>query len=270
MSRSRTENADDLFIQFKDALTHKRYGSYDESMLQDCAKIAALMMDKTACFIQLEKLETRLTDKIREQVGDVKKGNILRRMLEDSLAVYGFQPYMGKANKFLDQNDFNRTLIDKLLLKDAGLGGTNHGEFTHAIQWLVIALENDNNKFLTNKIAEIFKFIGNIGMEAGYKLWDDVVDKNYDESKDVQDFRCPEILNTLLMRNFVTLGNVLKERDEKRKKETKHETKQKSETDGRDSNIRKKHMFYKPQDENDTYKKPDHRIDDTSPSCDKK
>jgi hypothetical protein len=126
---------------------------------------------------------------------------ILRDILEKELGRLGFTPELCKATGLLIPPAFRATLTNGSLLKDPG-AGVAHGEFIHAIQWLLIAWENQDSSFLSNLLIT-FKDLGNANYTATQSgksaflektIWDIIVD-----STDAKDYRSPEYMQSALL-----------------------------------------------------------------------
>jgi len=114
--------------------------------------------------------------------------------------------------------------------KDVG-ASPDHGEFTHQIQWYVIAA---SGRVPTNKVGEVYRTIGSCGLSAknpdgfGQKaLWARLLDRPTPQRSGDKpggtgvntDYRSPELFNAYLRRGgekFPLLANFLEERHAKR------------------------------------------------------
>lgn len=205
----------------------------DETFLQACAKIGAFLQDEDQVMERLQELnqtleklipnekitnETLLDKDKRKQVG------ILRRFLENELHQAGFESVFAKSFKVISPVTFRQTLINGLIIKDAVLGADKHGEFTHALQWVLIIHQQNKTNFLGNGITviDIFKKLGeeNSVYEKTYSneksIWDVIVDR---WSNHQSDCRYPEYLNELIKNsdeNLSLLRLLLKSRATKR------------------------------------------------------
>ncbi len=208
----------------------KKKPEFDKHFLIRASKAATFLMDKDQVIIQLKKLNALLVKEAErlEILAKNKDGHnilapckidekytphrkVLRNVLERELGKVGFQPKLAKVNEFLNGGMFRETIRNGLLMKDSGLRYVNHGEFTHPIQWLMIAWQQSESDFLNRdfpknitKPAEIstidfFKSFGketaiveNIPGKSVFNftsvengLWDCIVDElpNYDEKR---------------------------------------------------------------------------------------
>jgi hypothetical protein len=205
-----------------------------ESYLKDCARIAVFLRDTEAVFSQLKYLNTLLLEEAKKQglnvnapvpFGFLQHKKVLRNVLERELAMLGFQPDFGKAKGFLAPATFRSALAEGLIVKDPGVS-IEHGEFTHAIQWLVIGWQQKSAAFLDKSVIELFKLLGDersvFAKASGTEknLWDLLVDQQPDVC---QDCRSPEYLHNLIMKSDdpeISLLHVLcDERAKKRRME---------------------------------------------------
>lgn len=177
-----------------------------EPYLLEYAKIAAFLQDEPACLIQLKRLNKLVEQEAKERglnidetessLGHMQHKKVLRNVLERELAKVGFQPEFGKATGFLYPEIFRSAISKGLILKDPGVI-LQHGEFTHAIQWLLIGWQQADTPFLQEPVIESFKRLGDdrsvfLKFPNEENLWDLIVDYRSDLS---QTFRSPEILH---------------------------------------------------------------------------
>lgn len=166
-----------------------------------CAKIGVLLAEQKACLNQLKKFEFLLQSKAKLNTNI--KVNLLRTTLESELARFGFHPKFGKAYSYVEPDVFSAAIREGLLLKDASAGVTPHGEFTHALQWLIIAYQQEEIDFLGVKLIDLFKLLGSSWaifpkpVDGTDNLWDMIVD-HVRESIEVG-FRCPDTLSKFIV-----------------------------------------------------------------------
>lgn len=177
-----------LFLEFKTP------NNNDEDFLQACAKIGAFLQDTNQVMERLRELNNALEKEIpenrisEETLLDKDKRNqvgVLRKFLEKELHEAGFESSFGKTFAFIDTDVFRETLRNGLMLKDAALGDKSHGEFTHAVQWLLIIWQQNKTHFLGKdfSVVDLFKKLG--GENSIYcksksderSIWDVIVDR---------------------------------------------------------------------------------------------
>lgn len=226
-----------------------------EQFLDQYARIAVFLQEKGQFIKQLIKLNNLLLEESKKDSESTSQ--LLRTTLEKELAKFGFQPRMGKVHKFLMPSMFRETLRYGLLLKDPGLRETLHGDFTHAIQWLMIAWQHQESQFLGGKdddnklVINIYKSLGQddtvfdsgeqdlVGLPKYEKtIWEMVVDQlpqTYKSERPLTQknkwetdpgcFRSPDNLHLFLLNNIIPeisfLKTIIVKKDEKRKKESK-------------------------------------------------
>lgn len=206
----------------------KKPENLDDNLIQAYARIGAFLMDKQAVFNHLKEL-----DKLLENQRDSSSGELpvsaLRELLENELKKLGFHPHFGKTLANVRPEVFRAAIAHGMLLKDAVIGDTLHGEFTHLIQWLAIAWQQEASHFLDKPVIEIFKQLG-LESSVYYRdpvsatedpnsrreeksIWDLIVDSMGDN-----DFRSPEVLNSFILQSneLPTLRELLQKRTEKR------------------------------------------------------
>ena len=233
------------------------------------AKIGAFLQDKAQVIVQLKKLNNLLVQegKARNASEINERGEtvlapaehnkfyaphrkILRVVLETELAKFGFQSKLAKVNGFLNAGMFREILRSGLLLKDPGLRDITHGDFTHAIQWLIIAWQQQDSGFLNKdkkldkeasdkSVITIFQSLGretavissskpNVpGLsENELSIWNLIVDSvptysedrfgleytnlDYFEEKDPRGFRVPNTFHIFLIKNEIPELSFLK------------------------------------------------------------
>ncbi|KTD27519.1 LirA/MavJ family T4SS effector [Legionella israelensis] len=205
----------------------KKPVSLDSQFIEDCARIAAFLMDKQAVLAQLKKLDSLLESK-KKEFDDKLPVSVLRTFLEEELAKFGFQPHFGKTLANVRPELFRAAISNGLLLKDAAIGDAPHGEFTHLIQWLVIAWQQEASHFLNKPVIDLFKQLGDEssvyyrdppssidkeGSREEKSLWDIIIDNEGEN-----DFRSPEAFNLFMLESsdLSTLGELLQNRMDKR------------------------------------------------------
>lgn len=176
-----------------------------EEFFQDFAKISVFLQNDNVVLKQLEVLNALLVDEAKtrqlfvdndeKKRGYLSHKKVLRNVLEQELAKIGFQRDLGKAIDLLNPSTFASTFKDGLLLKDPG-AGVEHGEFTHAIQWLIIGWQHKDTPFLSRPIIKIYNQLGDD--ERFSVIWDAVIDLFPTVCKDS---RCPERLLSLILQS---------------------------------------------------------------------
>lgn len=191
----------------------KKFASHP--LYPDCVKIAEFLMDESACLKWLQELNDELQRKLGASQVTV---NLLRFFLEDELAKFGFQPLMAKGSDLVSPNTFAELLEQGYILKDTGLGGNAHGEFTHAIQWLMIARQQQATGFLSKDVLTIYQHFGTSMRNtpvSSSTLWDHVVDNTREDLS----FRSPEVLHMRILHEkgkLPLLARILQMRFDKR------------------------------------------------------
>lgn len=200
----------------------------EDDYIDDCARIGAFLMDKSAVLTQLRKLDNLLKQGVHTHDGTLKVF-MLRECLETELATFGFQPHFGKTLGNVRPEVFRAAIAHGLLLKDAAIGDVEHGEFTHLIQWLVIAWQQEASHFLSKPVIELFKQLGEEGSvyyrdpisstsdktirREEKSIWDVIVDAEGEGN-----FRAPEFLHTFILKSneLPVLREALQQRVNKR------------------------------------------------------
>lgn len=211
----------------------------DLGFIEACAKVGVFLRDKDAVVKQLIKLNEMVAENLFDDQHKVKN---LRKVLENELGRLGFHPNFGKAFGRIAPDAFRAAIAHGLFFKDVALGHVLHGEFIHAIQWLVIAWQQETTNFLGCPAVTIFKRLGNeesvyirapikkdddqIQLRQEKNIWDLIVDRNY--GADENDFRNPENLMGLLIysddEKLVILKKILDMRYSKRSKAFKDDS----------------------------------------------
>ncbi|VVC75357.1 hypothetical protein AQUSIP_06470 [Aquicella siphonis] len=200
--------------------------------IEDCAKIAVFLQDENAVINQLKRLNVLLKEEAKIQglkvneptpFGYLQHKKVLRNVLERELAKMGFQPDFGKTTGFLKPEVFRSAISAGLIVKDPGVS-IEHGEFTHAIQWLLIAWQQSDSAFLSKPVIDVFKQLGDdrsvypqsSGTEKN--IWDVIVDQQPTVSPDC---RSPEHLHKLILtsqdNDLLMLKILCEERAKKRR-----------------------------------------------------
>ncbi len=180
-------------------------------MLQ-CAKVGAFLMNKNVCYLHLLRLNECVAKKIaKNEPGDVSV-SLLREVLEEELTAMGFHRHFAKSLENIRPEIFRAVLDSGIIIKDAIIGDTPHGEFSHAIQILMIAWQQQASNFIGIPAVEFIKLLAaedavfyrdtlelerDIGQRRAEKsIWDLILD-----NESVNDFRSPEALHTYLQDN---------------------------------------------------------------------
>lgn len=201
----------------------------DEDLFISYAKIEAFLMDTKAVVRQLQKLNNLIA--CRSEKPSIKG---FREIVEKEIARFGFYPKLAKILGNLPGPSFRALVANGLLSKDVAVGEPGHGEFTHTIQWLMIAWQNEETNFLDQPVIDIFKRIGhdnavylrefspNYVLEIG--LWDLLVDRDERRHGWRNDFRYPDYLEKFLLDEGTTfnldlLSSLLIKREDKRREQ---------------------------------------------------
>lgn len=126
------------------------------------------------------------------------------QVLRDVAENFGFSSEVRILNGRVKHADFADTVTRKILFRDVFT--RPHGEFTHAVQWLAMALAFDFDVAKLYKNSVLYKSTKNFNGEKIY-LWNFLVDcfegnnENYETNIFCETFRCPQYvtknLNTL-------------------------------------------------------------------------
>lgn len=176
----------------------------------DCSKIAAFLANTTAVHAQLVKMNQKISEVFKEhnltgiydeqkryQKGSIK---LFRQFLESELARFGFQPYFSQILGGLNEKEFGALLQKGMAFKDTFFRASKHGEFTHALQWLIIAWAiEDNHLNIKNDVINLYKKSGTVlGSNNAFgekTVWDLIVDMSPFHAS----FRSPEYFCEYLM-----------------------------------------------------------------------
>lgn len=142
----------------------KRKPKIPDQFLEQYAQIGVFLEEKGQFVKQLIALNKLLA---KEAESHESTSKVLRTVLERELAVFGFQPHMGKAHDFLMPSMFREILRHGLIFKDPGLRAIPHGDFTHAIQWLMIAWQHRDSHFLGGSQGDSERVVVNIYKSLG-------------------------------------------------------------------------------------------------------
>lgn len=183
-----------------------------EPFVREFAKIAVFLQNEEQVLTQLKKLNSLLEIEAlnrhlviseNDKGGYLKHKKVLRSVLEQELEKMGFQADLAKATGFLTPEVFGSSIREGLLIKDPG-AGIEHGEFTHAIQWLIIGWQQNDTQFLNHTVIEVYKQLGNElsvqgkSINGERNIWDILVDENILICKD---YRCPEYLHSAILKS---------------------------------------------------------------------
>jgi len=137
---------------------------------------------------------------------------------------YGFAKEVRILNGQVDHQTFADTVTKKILFRDVFT--RPHGEFTHAIQWLTMALAFDFDVAELYKNAVLYKSTKNFSSgqsQAKIYIWNFLVDcfqgnnENYQTNILCETFRCPQYV-TQNLKNLTTnswLGEFIYNRSQK-------------------------------------------------------
>lgn len=196
----------------------------EAAFVENCARIGAFLMDHRAFLAQLKKLNALLASVLTPE----RKVKEFRILLEKELTQAGFFPGFGKTFGNIPPDVFRAATAHGLMLKDAILGNENHGEFTHPIQWLMIAWQQRDTGFLDETVISLFKQLGHekavfsrqriyvdenpLQGRNEYNIWDLIIDR----LDDANDFRQPSYLHMMLLKTENPELSLLKEMITKR------------------------------------------------------
>lgn len=178
--------------------------------LDQYAHAAAFWADRDQVIVQLTKLNTLLLEEAKKydlittnEAGQpiIKPApddnkfytahrKVLRRVLEREITPFLFQKKLAKLEDELNFGTFFEVIRNGYLFKDSGLRKYTHGDFTHPIQWLLLAWQLEDYDFFDNvPIISVYKSLGeenNIltgspleipGLrETGVSIWGLIVD----------------------------------------------------------------------------------------------
>ncbi len=115
---------------------------------------------------------------------------ILRHVLEREIAAFLFRKKLVKLEGELGTGIFLELVRNGYLFKDSGLRETTHGEFTHTLQWLMLAWQLEEYDFFNGvPVLTVYKSLGEESAilesapldipglrEVGVNIWDIIVD----------------------------------------------------------------------------------------------
>lgn len=193
-----------------------------EQFITHCDSIAKLLMNIESCCTYIRDLEKLLADKLASMPEEKQRVKVLRSILETELSALGFYPKFGKAISSYPPASFFTAMKSGLMIKDGYEGYNDHGEFTHIIQWMIIAWHQKKTNFLGLPAIDVFKMMGLDQSNHFQNVWDMLF-----EAEKTKDFRSPVTLNNFICgkapelssSTFPTLGKLLLERHAKRAKE---------------------------------------------------
>ncbi|ARB92216.1 LirA/MavJ family T4SS effector [Legionella longbeachae] len=187
------------------------------SFISNCVKIENFLMDVEAVEHQLKSLNDLLATKLKNsnlKPGEKRATKQLRTLIQELLISAGFRSGMIQTvgDKGLSKEDFMFLTASGFMLKDSSLRGKPHGEFTHALQWcLIILKQQEDPSFLDNMeikdICEnIFKLLGheNSTTTHPFNCWDQLVDR-----AGADDARSPEWLSEHIQKDENTIYPLL-------------------------------------------------------------
>jgi hypothetical protein len=128
--------------------------------------------DTTAMKKQLAKLEVQLEtragdryDPVNRKLGDYVAGAVLqhRKLLSGYFRQWAAENgFLGivKINSSMSTKDFASLLSSQSLFKDTAFRGTEHGEWSHLIQWWCLVEQHKEKPFLSIEPAELYRLIG--------------------------------------------------------------------------------------------------------------
>ncbi|KTD63018.1 hypothetical protein Lsan_1678 [Legionella santicrucis] len=198
----------------------------NEPFIKNCVKIEKFFMDIDAVENQLTRLNNLLATKLENSkltAGEKKATKQLRTLLQELLTNAGFREGMVQTigEKGLKKEDFMFLTASGFMLKDSSLRGKPHGEFTHAIQWCLIILKQEQDPTFLDNMAikdicdNIFKLLGheNSTTTHPFNCWDQLVDMGADDA------RSPEWLSGHIQDdengNYPLLAKIIKSRTTK-------------------------------------------------------
>lgn len=182
-------------------------------LISDLIKIKFFLLNQSEVLQTLEKLETRLKatlfkkniDKSQfinpylPEYNNNKTFKILSDTLKEWLQNTSFLPEITVFNDIEEASTFFSTLKQKAQFKDKG-SDYKHGEWTHLIQFFLIANNKTLVAALSNKdIADLYAQLGEINYhDSTRNLWDLVFDEV--ESNKPFQFTCPEKITAFFMK----------------------------------------------------------------------
>ncbi len=258
----------DLSVQQYRQELAKRFTRFEgpKGLLTQYVNIRLFLEEPLAVIEQLIKIEKLLIKKGSERnvLDEEKKpavlkapvkgefypqqSKVLSHVILEQLGRRGFQEGFAKADWKIKPAGFRALLRQGLLIKDSGLRNNTHGDFSHSIQWLAIALQQEDSGFLDRPVIDIYKSLGedfNVFTNSSKRLvdvretsvWDFIVDRvssieiqrrDYNSDawqEDLNGFSSPMILNLFLCKTndpeLSFFRSLVLSRDTKRTKESK-------------------------------------------------
>lgn len=186
------------------------YDPANQGLIKNYLEIGNFLENEKTISSCLVELENKINETFQNKGIDIKsdainddytKGSIkvLRNYMLDYLTPFGFSEKMVIPADILSENEFYNILKNKFLIKDSSFRGVGHGEFTHLLQWYLIAYGVNKGMIKLNKpLIDIYIEIGRIlkyqeVTGVPQSIWDILVDSsalNNEYSK----FRSPEYI----------------------------------------------------------------------------
>ncbi len=174
-----------------------------ETLMDDFEKMSKILTNEDCVNRQLSKLENLLKKRVDEGDYDIGEDRHYKKLLSNVFYEWGlendFNKMWVKIKRLVSREEFQEFLSKKMLLKDTG-AVPNHGEWTHVLQWYIVAeaLKESNFK-LNNTLADIYVALGDValnrkGIIVEETIWGKLFDRFPENVSDNSDFRCPEKL----------------------------------------------------------------------------
>ncbi|MCM5682390.1 hypothetical protein M8A51_22920 [Schlegelella sp. S2-27] len=174
------------------------------------AKLARFLSDNDQIKQYARLLSKELEGEYRKQERHVHDGDAYRVVGAFSLALKSFAPHYGFSGELyilngqLSSQQFAEVLSKKILIRD--LFTRPHGEFTHTIQWLLLAYAFGDSipQYYAKSVK--YKSVKNFDAQGGPKriyMWNFLVDcfdgaEDYPQNIFCKTFRCPQIFTERL------------------------------------------------------------------------
>lgn len=152
---------------------------------EDLVKIAFFLQDVDKIYEGLGELEEKLSEnmdkkKIYSSFFLTSSDNKCHKILSDVLKEWGnvFFKEIIKTSNFLPDNDFLKNLNRRIMVKDIG-SGIRHGEWSHFIQWYLIAHNKALIDSLNYPLDYIYMQLGETSqniLNKAMTLWDIIFD----------------------------------------------------------------------------------------------
>lgn len=187
----------------------------NQNLIQNYLEIGIFLMNEEAvssCLVELEnEINQVFNDKNIDIKNDIKNDEYtkksiknLRNHMVNFLIQFGFSEKIAIPTSILSENEFYNILKNKYLLKDSTFRGVGHGEFTHLLQWYLIADAVQKKIIKLNKpLIDIYTEIGMIlkyqtitGLPQS--IWDILVDASVLNNQ-FSKFRSPEYITEYFM-----------------------------------------------------------------------